>query len=95
MATVEYTDRGIWIHGTTESASRSIQEAVFQFRSNHDLDDTNWQTRDYGTFNIDLDVWIDQPFSPGYREPFTIPNDGDAGPKVSALLEDLFQKQLA
>jgi hypothetical protein len=76
---MEYTDRGMWIHGVSEVAGQSILRAIFEFRAMHDLGDSDWHLRVYAVSRGYLDVWIGKPPTPTYREPYTILDDGDAG----------------
>lgn len=90
---MEYTDGGIWIHGASELAGQSILRAMFGFRAMHNLDDSDWHVRVHSVGRGHLDVWIGKPPQPTYREPYTIPDDGDAGAKVLEILQPIHSEQ--
>lgn len=85
---MEFTDEGLWLHHVSDAAGSSIKQAVFTFRSEHNLSDGSWDIHVYGISGGSLDAWIEAP--PTYREPYSLLDDADAGRKLLEILEHKF-----
>jgi hypothetical protein len=85
---MDYTDRGIWINGASESAGQSILQSLKEFREKYSLKDSDWQIRVYAVSSGGLDVWIGKPPMPTYQ-PYAVPDESGAGQRIQDILEHL------
>lgn len=85
---MEYTDRGLWINGASESGGNAVLQAVGTFREVHGLRESAWQIRVYGVCSTRLDVWIGRTPDPIYQ-PFALEDDDASGDILFTILERL------